>query len=327
MSFKFIILFFLCVTISCENLTHKVTLADKELLEEAQNNFEAIPKTLIDKAKNAKLIELGRKLYFEKSMSKSGTISCNSCHMLDKFGVDNEVTSPGHDGRRGGRNSPTVYNAALHFSQFWDGRAKDLEEQAIGPILNPIEHGMVSEKEVLSKISSKYKQSFIQAFKDKDSFTYKNIGSAIGAFEKTLLTPSRFDDYLRGDVHALTSGERKGLRTFIEVGCVSCHNGAALGGNSYQKLGEMNSYETSDLGRYEVTKDEDDKYVFKVPSLRNITHTAPYLHNGSVDSLKKMIVIMGKHQLDEDLNEQQVSDIEEFLKSLEAKSLPKISSN
>ncbi|MBL7663810.1 MAG: c-type cytochrome [Bacteriovoracaceae bacterium] len=305
---------------SCTKKT-EVTEEDKKLLTEALEHFEAIPTQLINADENKELIALGKKLYLEKKLSINDTISCNSCHMLDKFGVDNERTSPGHDGTRGGRNSPTVYNAGLNFVQFWDGRAEDLAAQAIGPILNPIEHGMPSESAAMDKLKTAgYEDIFKQVFKNApDAFSYKNVGVAIAGFEKTLLTPSRFDDYLKGDVHALSEKERKGLKRFIEIGCVSCHNGAGVGGGMYQKLGAVEEYPTKDLGRFEVTKQEDDKYFFKVPSLRNITKTAPYFHDGSLDTLDMVIPIMAKHQLGEQVTTDDVDAIKAFLDSLTAK--------
>jgi cytochrome c peroxidase len=292
-------------------------MKEKKLLKEAKSYFKPINSSAISKKKWKNRIALGEKLYFEKKLSVNNTISCNSCHKLDQFGVDNEATSPGHDGTRGDRNSPTVYNAALNFRQFWDGRAKDLAAQAIGPILNPIEHGLASEKDAMAKIDNKeYRKLFKKAGL---GFTYKNIGKAIGAFEKTLLTPSRFDDYLRGKVDALSSTEKRGLEVFMETGCTSCHDGAGIGGGSYQKLGAINEYATHDKGRFNVTKDEEDMYFFKVPLLRNITKTGPYLHDGSIDDLEEMVKIMAKHQLDVELKQDDVDAIISFLGSLEAK--------
>ena len=200
--------------------------------------FEPLPKSIIDKKKNANLINLGKILYLDPRLSINNKISCNSCHGLDNFGVDNEPTSPGHDGKRGGRNSPTTMNAALHIAQFWDGRARDVEEQALGPILNPIEMGMPNEETVVKKLGKikEYKKLFTEAFpRDKKPLNYNNIGVAIGAFERTLLTPSRFDDYLNGDENALNQSEKKGLQMFIRMGCVNCHNGIGIGGNSYKR--------------------------------------------------------------------------------------------
>lgn len=303
------------------SMNNEVTPADKQLLVDAKEVFKPIGKTAIDEAKNADIIALGEKLYFEKKLSINNTISCNSCHKLDGFGVDNEATSPGHDGKRGDRNSPTVYNAALNFVQFWDGRAKDLAAQAIGPILNPIEHGLPTEKAALDKINTKeYTDMFKKAFpKQKKSFTYKNIGHAIAAFEKTLLTPSRFDDFLNGDIAALNRQERDGLKKFVEVGCTSCHMGENIGGSMYQKIGAINEYPTEDKGRFNVTKKEDDLHFFKVPSLRNIAKTAPYFHDGKVNTLEEAIKLMGYHQLDEKLNDKDIADIKAFLESLTGK--------
>jgi cytochrome c peroxidase len=264
-------------------------------------------------------VSLGKKLYLDPKLSKSGEISCNSCHGLKTGGVDNKPTSPGHKGQLGGRNSPTVYNAALHVAQFWDGRAADVEAQALGPVLNPIEMAMGSENECTSYLEKNedYKKQFAKAFPgEKNPVTFKNMGKAIGAFERTLLTPSPFDAYLKGDSNALTGKQKKGLKTFIDTGCASCHNGVAVGGGMYQKLGLVKPYETKDLGRYEVTKLESDKYVFKVPSLRNIAQTGPYFHDGSVDTLDKAVKLMGSHQLGRDLSDSQVEQIVEFLRSL-----------
>ncbi len=285
--------------------------------------FEPLPESIIDEEKNAALIKLGKKLYMDPRLSVNDKISCNSCHSLNNFGVDNEPTSPGHEGKRGGRNSPTTMNAALHIAQFWDGRAATVEEQALGPILNPVEMGMPDAAAVVKKLKGidEYKALFAEAFSDeKDPFKYENIGVAIGAFERTLLTPSRFDDFLNGDKDALSQKEQKGLQKFINMGCVNCHNGVVIGGNSYKKIGLVEPYETSDMGRFEVTKIESDKKVFKVPSLRNITKTAPYFHDGSVETLDEAIRLMAKHQLGHDHDSHgMVEQIKAFLGSLTAK--------
>ena len=298
---------------------------DALLLEDAKSYFSPLPSSLIDAKKNSAIIDLGHKLYMEAKLSKSGTISCNSCHKLDQFGVDNEPTSPGHDGTRGGRNSPTVYNAGLNFVQFWDGRAKDLEEQALGPLLNPIEHGLASEAEVVKVVSSDdYAKMFKAAFPgEKDPVKFVNVGKAIGAFEKTLLTPSRFDDFLNGDTSALTPQEKRGLGSFMDANCVSCHTGPNLGGSMYRKMGFVKPYpKNKDEGRFEVTKSENDKFVFKVPGLRNIAKTGPYFHDGSVKSLDETIKIMGEYQAGVNLSAKEVEDIKAFLGSLTAKKLP-----
>jgi cytochrome c peroxidase len=284
--------------------------------------FEPLPAAIIDEKKNAALIALGKKLYLDPKLSVNDTISCNSCHQLNNFGVDSQPTSPGHEGKRGGRNSPTTFNAALHIAQFWDGRAKDVEEQALGPILNPIEMGMPSEAAVVDKLKKidEYKAMFAEAFKDeKDPIQYKNVGKAIGAFERTLITPSRFDDFLKGDENALNDAEKRGLQKFIHMGCANCHNGVAIGGNSYKKIGLIEEYKTSDEGRFAVTGLETDKKVFKVPSLRNITKTAPYFHDGSVKTLDEAIEEMAEHQLGRKVGPGFVEDVKAFLGSLTAK--------
>ncbi|MCB1935964.1 MAG: c-type cytochrome [Nitrosomonas sp.] len=285
--------------------------------------FEPLPESIIDEKKNAALIKLGKKLYTDPRLSINDKISCNSCHGLGNFGVDNEPTSPGHEGKRGGRNSPTTMNAALHIDQFWDGRAGTVEEQALGPILNPVEMGMPNAAAVVKKLKviDEYNTLFAEAFSDeRNPLKYKNIGVAIGAFERTLLTPSRFDDFLKGDKDALNESEKRGLKKFVNMGCVNCHNGVVIGGNSYKKIGLVVPYETSDLGRYEVTGLETDKHVFKVPSLRNIAKTGPYFHDGSVETLDEAIKLMAKHQLGRDhVGHGMVRDIKAFLGSLTAK--------
>ncbi|MER0170574.1 MAG: cytochrome-c peroxidase [Nitrosomonas sp.] len=284
--------------------------------------FEPLPASIIDEKKNATLIALGKKLYLDPKLSVNDTISCNSCHQLNNFGVDSQPTSPGHEGKRGGRNSPTTFNAALHIAQFWDGRAKDVEEQALGPILNPIEMGMPSEAAVVDKLKKidEYKAMFAEAFKDeKDPIQYKNIGKAIGAFERTLITPSRFDDFLKGDENALNDAEKRGLQKFVHMGCANCHNGVAIGGNSYKKIGLVEEYKTSDEGRFAVTGLETDKKVFKVPSLRNITKTGPYFHDGSVKTLDEAIEEMAEHQLGRKVGPGFIEDVKAFLGALTAK--------
>lgn len=279
--------------------------------------FKPISKPTIADAEKAK-IDLGRQLYYDGRLSKTGEISCNSCHMLDKFGVDNEPTSPGHAGERGGRNSPTSFNAALHFVQFWDGRAANLVEQAKGPILNPVEMGMKDEATVEKAIAAipGYAAQFKAVYGGDAPVSYANIADAIGSFEKYLLTPSRFDAYLAGDSSKLTDAEKKGLDTFIASGCTACHMGEALGGQMYQKLGLVEAYPTKDFGRFDVTKADGDRFMFKVPSLRNVAKTGPYFHDGSVATLDEAIRLMGKHQLGKQLTPDEIGSIATFLDAL-----------
>ena len=229
---------------------------------------------------------LGKKLFFEKRLSVNDSQSCASCHKLeDGFaGVDNLATSPGARGEQGTRNSPTVLNAGWQHSQFWDGRAEDLVEQAKGPILNPVEMGMTDERAVEKKIQgiAEYRDAFARAFPgDEPAITYQNIAQAIAAFERTLITPARFDDFLNGDADALSEAEQRGLETFLRLDCNSCHDGKLLGGETYEPLGKENPYENqADQGMYALTKDEDDRMFFKVAPLRNVALTAPYFHDG-----------------------------------------------
>lgn len=271
-------------------------------------------------------IALGRVLYSERRLSASNELSCASCHALDKFGVDGEQTSEGHKKQRGARNSPTVYNAAGHFAQFWDGRAKTVEEQAKGPITNPIEMAMTDEKAVVAELKKikAYEPQFKSAFpEDKDPITMDNIAKAIGAFERTLVTPSRWDAFLKGDKTALTEAEKAGFKKFTSVGCNTCHAGPYVGGQSFQKLGLAKPWpKTDDLGRYLVTKQDADKMFFKIPSLRNVAKTAPYFHDGSVATLDEAITLMGKHQLGVDLSVADVTSIAAFLGALTGE-LPK----
>jgi len=265
-------------------------------------------------------VTLGRMLYYETRLSKNQKISCNSCHLLDKYGVDNQPTSDGHKGQTGDRNAPTVYLAAGHFLQFWDGRAPDVEEQAKGPMMNPVEMAMSSEKQVIAVLNSmpEYKDAFKRAFpNEKDPVNFNNVAYAIGAFERNLVTPSRWDKYLKGDQNALTAEEKAGFNTFIEAGCATCHSGTYVGGSLFQKLGSAKPWpDTSDPGREKVTKSEADRQVFKVPSLRNIEKTGPYYHNGKVAELQEAVSKMGEYQLGKTLTEAEVKSIVTWLGSL-----------
>jgi cytochrome c peroxidase len=295
------------------------------LLAKAKEAFGVLPEKMPGSENDTKeLIELGRKLYFEEKISINGTQSCNTCHRLDEnlAGVDGLATSKGAEGEFGGRNAPTTLNAGFHIAQFWDGRAKDLAEQAKGPVLNPIEMGMPDEAEVMTRLKEAgYEEAFKNAFPgDEAPLTYDNYAVAVAAFERTLITRDRFDDYLKGDPSALSDVEKQGLALFMENGCSDCHAGALLGGDRYEKMGMAAEYANKeDLGRFEVTKKDEDKYVFKVPSLRNIALTAPYFHDGKAETLADAVQQMAKLQYDQDLNEEQVKQIVAFLGSLSDK--------
>jgi cytochrome c peroxidase len=268
-------------------------------------------------------VALGRQLYFEKRLSKNHDLSCNSCHALDAYGADTRPgskTSQGHKGQFGGRNSPTVYNAALHVAQFWDGRAADVEAQAKGPILNPVEMAMPNEAAVITMLKSipDYAPMFTAAFPGAaDAITYDNMAEAIGAFERKLTTPAPFDRFVGGDATALNEQQQRGLSLFIDGGCIACHMGVGLGGALYQKLGLLKPYPSQDQGRFDVTKSEADRLMFKVPSLRNIEHTAPYLHDGSIATLEEAVKMMAEYQTAKGtLNAVETQELVAFLHSL-----------
>ncbi|WNG19501.1 cytochrome-c peroxidase [Cystobacter fuscus] len=264
-------------------------------------------------------IALGRMLFFEPRLSKNHDISCNTCHDLASFGVDGKATSEGHKGQKGSRNSPTVFHAAGHVAQFWDGRAATLEEQAAGPMMNPAEMAMPNEKHVLATLNSipQYVKAFKTAFPgDKKPVSVTNAARSIAAFERELLTTARFDKYLAGDEQALSEQERRGLNLFASSGCTTCHNGPSVGGTSFQKLGLIEDYPTEDKGRFDVTNSEEDLHKFRVPTLRNVEKTGPWFHDGSVKELATAVRLMGKHQLGMTLSDSEVDDIVAFLKSL-----------
>jgi len=293
-----------------------------EVLDQAAALFPALPTAMPGSENDTpELIALGRELYHDVRLSVNNKQSCNACHNVDNggAGVDNETTSPGALGKRGGRNTPSSLNAGFHFVQFWDGRAEDLEAQAKGPVINPIEMGMEGPKSVETKLNGveSYKAQFAAAFPtDNHAVSFANVAKAIAAFERTLVSPSRYDKWISGDKTALKAQEQRGLHTFINAGCIACHTGTAFGGGMYQKLGLVNPYPSNDLGRYAVTKDPADSLMFKVPSLRNVAVTWPYFHDGSVRTLKEAIRLMAWHQVGKKLTGNEVASIEIFLKSL-----------
>ena len=284
--------------------------------------FKVLP-PVMDSAANPiteEKVVLGRMLYYDARLSKGQDVSCNSCHDLSKYGVDNQPVSDGHKGQKGTRNSPTVYNAAGHFVQFWDGRAPTVEEQAKGPILNPVEMAMPGQKNALAVIDSmpEYVAAFQKAFPgEKHPVTFDNLAKAIGAFERKLVTVSRWDKFLGGDQAARSDPEKAGLNKFLDAGCQNCHNGIYVGGSMFQKLGLARPWDNAnDPGRFAVTKQEADRMVFKVPTLRNVEKTAPYFHDGSIATLEDAVRKMADHQLARTLNKEEADSIVTFLKAL-----------
>jgi len=279
-----------------------------------------------DNPTNAAKVELGQMLYHDPRLSSTGTVSCSSCHNTMLGGEDNRSVAMGVNGQTGGRSAPTVWNAAFNKVQFWDGRAASLEEQAGGPVTNPIEMGMKNWDEVVARLKSieGYKPHFEQAF-GKDLISKDTVTKAIAAYERTLITPdSPYDRYVAGDKSALTKQQVRGMEKVAELGCTGCHSGPAFNGpGMFQKFPaipngyfEAQYHFSKDKGLAEVSKNPADEHLWKVPTLRNIALTAPYFHNGSVKTLDKAVTLMAKLQLGKDLSKEEVADIVAFLDGL-----------
>ncbi len=294
-----------------------------------------IPKQLIpaDNPSSEQKIELGKQLYFDTRLSKNGTVSCNSCHNVMKGGDDAKMVSTGVGGKKGGRNSPTVWNAAFYSVQFWDGRAATLEDQAKGPMTNPVEMAMPNHDEVVARLKKipEYVTQFNTAFNNDNALNIDNVARAIAAYERTLIAVnSPYDKYMAGQKDALSEQALKGLELVKAHGCVSCHNGnnfagpeLALGTGFYMKFPTYpgSQYEKkydliSDTGRHNVTKNDADKHMWRVATWRNIAKTAPYFHNGKVKTLDEAVKVMAKTQLNKDLPDKEVKEIVAFLNSL-----------
>ncbi len=264
-------------------------------------------------------IELGKKLFFDPRLSRSGFISCNSCHNLSMGGSDNLSTSIGHNWQEGPINSPTVLNSSMNVAQFWDGRAATLQEQAAGPISNPMEMASthVLALDVLRSIPQ-YRKEFADIY-GSDEIDLDRVTDAIAAFEETLVTPnSRFDQWLKGDNDALTETELAGYKTFKDIGCTACHNGPAAGGSSFQRMGIVEPYITDNPaeGRVAVTGKDADRFSFKVPTLRNVELTYPYFHDGAHWQLEDAVDLMARLQLGRELEKQDIDNMTAFLKTL-----------
>lgn len=304
----------------------------------AEGQWQALPETAPAPADNpttATKVELGKMLYFDTRFSSTGTMSCFSCHNVMEGGDDHRPTSIGVHGQVGSRNAPTVWNAAFHSAQFWDGRAPTLEEQAKGPPTNPIEMGMANLDATIGRIRAipGYKPYFETAFGKGEVITMDNAAKAIAAYERTLITPnSPYDLYVKGDKKAMTEQQIRGMDTFAKTGCTACHSGPAFSGPANLAMGQGflmkfptfpgSAYDTQyklseDLGRYTVTQKDADKNLWRVQTLRNLTYTAPYFHNGSVKSLDEAVRVMAKTQLNKDLSADEVKDIVAFLGALD----------
>jgi cytochrome c peroxidase len=301
--------------------------AADELMTSAQARFKPIPDkppALPGNPASPAKVELGKMLYFDPRLSASHSISCNDCHNVGLGGVDGEEKSIGHKWQRGGRNAPTVFNAVFNTAQFWDGRAKDLEEQAGGPMQNPIE--MASPRDHVSEQLAAipgYVTAFKSAFPGEPTpVTLENAQKAIAVFEATLLTPNApFDRYLKGDPAALSAAQKQGLQLFMEKACAACHNGINVGGGMYAPFGILERpgadlLPPADKGRFMVTETVGDQYVFKVPTLRNIALTAPYFHSGRAWDLGQSVGVMAVSQIGAPVNAEEIQKIVAFLESL-----------
>ncbi|MGD0573643.1 MAG: cytochrome c peroxidase [Sedimentisphaerales bacterium] len=301
--------------------------ADEDLQKQASRSFGPLPKAIISDKNpiTPEKVQLGKILFYETRISADGTVSCARCHPMGLYAADGLKKSVGNNCKVNARNAPTVLNAAGQISAHWIGNRTDVEDQARQSVIGPASFGMPSYEAVekILKDINGYTPLFKEAFPaDKDPVNIGNFAQAIGAFERTLVTPSAFDDFLNGSKDALTEHQKQGLKIFMELGCAGCHSGTFIGGQAYQKFGITEPYwkytksEPIDEGRYEVTKEESDKFVFKVPMLRNVEKTSPYFHDGSVVSLEQAEWIMGKIQMGRDLSKGELDDINAFLKSL-----------
>ena len=320
-------LFFVCMLVVAGLLAGVVAVNGNGESEQPALGLPPVPVPAGNPQTAAK-IALGALLFNDTRFSSTGEVSCATCHDAGKAFTDSPLkTSEGINKLTGTRNAPTVVNAAYMKTQFWDGRSKDLVAQAKEPILNPIEMGMPDEQTVEKKIRGipEYQELFSVAFPNaKQAITYQHLAEAIAAFERTLMTPSRFDDFLNGDARALTRSEQQGLKTFIKRDCKSCHDGVLLGGEALETLGKENPYDNqSDQGLYALTKNEEDRMVFKTSTMRNVALTAPYFHDGKIKTLPEAVQLMGKLQLDVELTEQEVKDITSFLEALTDKTREK----
>jgi len=300
--------------------------------------WQALPETAPSPADNpttSAKVELGKMLYFDPRFSATGTVSCDSCHNVMEGGDDHRSTSMGVHGKIGGRNAPTVYNAAFHSAQFWDGRAASLEEQAKGPVVNPVEMGMENLDSAVDRLRAipGYQEHFAQAFGGENPITADNAAKAVAAYERTLITPnSPYDRYVKGEKAVLSEQQVRGMETFDQLGCTSCHAGANFDGPSlppgqpvlmkFPTFPDNNPYVAEyhlldDKGRAVETGKTEDEHLWRVPTLRNLGYTAPYFHNGSVKDLGEAVRVMAKSQLNKELSDAQVADVVAFLGALD----------
>ncbi len=326
------IIFFILFIFSCKPESTKETVKIDDKLEQnilrmAKSYFTPLEAIKIKNLSpdRKKMIELGKRLFYDKRLSENKTVNCASCHDMNKYGVDNLPVSPGDKNQFGTRNTPTVLNAFLQYAQFWDAHARTVEDQCVGPIFGNFEMDMPDTITLLSRLEKDayYKKTFAEVFPKADtSISITTLKRAIGAFERTLVTPAPFDKYLKGDLQAISNKAKLGVKAFVDNGCIPCHSTSIVGGQMAQKFALYGYYwdytnsEHIDKGRYRFTKDPGDKFVFKVPQLRNVVKTYPYFHDGSVSDLKEAIKIMGMAETNIQLKQEDVDNILEFFKTL-----------
>ncbi len=311
---------------SALTFTSLAQAADPALLDQALKFFQPLPATMAtaDNPTSPDRVALGRRLFFDKRLSLDGTVSCETCHLPGLHGTDGLAKSIGVQHRPNARNAPTVLNAALQFKAHWDGGRDSVEDQATRALIGPASFGNPDYPAVIAKLKSLgYEEVFKKAFPgEADPIKPENWGKAVGSYERTLVTPAPFDEFLNGNAHSLSAEAQRGLKTFMDVGCSNCHRGVAVGGDSFQKFGIFGDYWTAtgqaaaDEGRFALTRDPNDRYRFKTPGLRNVAMTPPYFHDGSVDDLAQAVRIMGKLQLGLELGPDQVQSLVAFLGSL-----------
>jgi cytochrome c peroxidase len=319
---------FVFVLLSFVAAASGVSQESDELLRQARVVFQPLPSVMPSPKDNSSTpakVTLGKMLFYERRLSASGGISCQTCHPMSTYAADCIPKSIGHLGKINPRNAPTVLNAGFQFSQHWRGDRPSLEDQADVSLLSPFAYANANYDEAQNRIKSipGYWELFQKAFPgEKEPITHDNIARAISAFERTLFSSSRFDQFLAGGKKVLTDKERKGLNVFLDTGCAACHNGALVGGMTFQKFGVVTPYwkatgsQEIDQGRFDITKREEDRYIFKVPPLRNVSVTDPYFHDGSVNRIDRAVKIMAEVQMGKRLNEQDVESIVSFLGSL-----------
>jgi cytochrome c peroxidase len=327
------ILLLLSAFIACQQKHEKTVFLpsdskeDSALVTKAKEYFKALTlrsEIVTDPVKGSR-VKLGHMLFYDPRISKSGTTSCNSCHNLSTYGVDNLAAAQSPEGNPAGRNAPSVFNAALHNMYFWDGRALSMEEQPGKMVLNPDELSVPHLGFIVNRLRSDsiYPSLFAAAFPDdKLPVSFTNLKKAIAAFEKTMLTPSKFDDFMNGNLTALNAEEKAGLAVFMDAGCANCHNGVGIGGSSMQRFGIFTDYRTvthsrvDDEGKLRISGDTKDKDVFKVPGLRNVEMTYPYFHDGIIANLDSTVKIMAKVELNKNFSVAELKNVVAFLRTL-----------